>query len=175
MVAWPRSISPAISGATAPLPSRSSRAGARAGTRAFIREIRLAARLDHPHILSVHDSGDAAGQIWFTMLYVEGELLRSRLAREPQLPLADALRITRAVVDALGSAQRQRIIHRDVKPENILLQGERCVLADFGVARAVDAAGEHCSSRRPTQRRGHRSSRWALSLLGSNQELSDPQ
>jgi serine/threonine-protein kinase len=112
------------------------------GPERFIREIRLAARLDHPHILSVHDSGEAAGQLWFTMPYVEGESLRSRLAREPQLPLADALRITRAVADALGYAQRQGIIHRDVKPENILLQGERCVLADFGVARAVDAAGE---------------------------------
>ena len=76
------------------------------------------------------------------MPYVEGESLRNRLAREPQLPLADAVRITRAVADALGYAQRQGIIHRDVKPENILLQGERCVLADFGVARAVDAAGE---------------------------------
>jgi serine/threonine-protein kinase len=112
------------------------------GPERFIREIRLAARLDHPHILSVHDSGETAGRLWFTMPYVEGESLRHRLAREPQLPLADALRITRAVADALGYAQRQGIIHRDVKPENILLQGERCVLADFGVARAVDAAGE---------------------------------
>jgi eukaryotic-like serine/threonine-protein kinase len=112
------------------------------GPERFIREIRLAARLDHPHILSVHDSGETAGRLWFTMPYVEGESLRNRLAREPQLPLADALRITRAVADALGYAQRQGIIHRDVKPENILLQGERCVLADFGVARAVDAAGE---------------------------------
>ena len=112
------------------------------GPERFIREIRLAARLDHPHILSGHDSGETAGRLWFTMPYVEGESLRNRLAREPQLPLADALRITRAVADALGYAQRQGIIHRDVKPENILLQGERCVLADFGVARAVDAAGE---------------------------------
>jgi len=112
------------------------------GPERFIREIRLAARLDHPHILSVHDSGETAGRLWFTMPYVEGESLRNRLAREPQLPLADALRITRAVADALGYAQRQGIIHRDVKPENILLQSDRCVLADFGVARAVDAAGE---------------------------------
>jgi eukaryotic-like serine/threonine-protein kinase len=112
------------------------------GPERFIREIRLAARLDHPHILSVHDSGETAGRLWFTMPYVEGESLRNRLAREPQLPLADALRITRAVADALGYAQQQGIIHRDVKPENILLQGERCVLADFGVARALDAAGE---------------------------------
>ena len=112
------------------------------GPERFIREIKLAARLDHPHILSVHDSGETAGRLWFTMPYVEGESLRNRLSREPQLPLADALRITRAVADALGYAQQQGIIHRDVKPENILLQGERCVLADFGVARAVDAAGE---------------------------------
>ena len=112
------------------------------GGERFIREIKLAARLDHPHILSVHDSGETAGRLWFTMPYVEGESLRQRLVREPQLPLADALRITRAVADALGYAQRQGIIHRDVKPENILLQGERRVLADFGVARAVDAAGE---------------------------------
>jgi serine/threonine-protein kinase len=112
------------------------------GPERFIREIRLAARLDHPHILAVHDSGETAGQLWFTMPYVEGESLRSRLAREPQLQLADAVRITRAVADALGYAQQQGIIHRDVKPENILVQGERCVLADFGVARAVDAAGE---------------------------------
>jgi serine/threonine-protein kinase len=112
------------------------------GPERFIREIRLAARLDHPHILSVHDSGETAGRLWFTMPYVEGESLRQRLVREPQLPLADALRITRAVADALGYAQQQGIIHRDVKPENILLQAERCVLADFGVARAVDGAGE---------------------------------
>ncbi len=112
------------------------------GPERFIREIKLAGRLDHPHILSVHDSGETVGRLWFTMPYVEGESLRNRLTREPQLPLADAVRITRAVADALGYAQRQGIIHRDVKPENILLQGERCVLADFGVARAVDAAGE---------------------------------
>jgi eukaryotic-like serine/threonine-protein kinase len=112
------------------------------GPERFVREIRLAARLDHPHILPVYGSGETAGRLWFTMPYVEGESLRNRLAREPQLPLADAVRITRAVADALGYAQRQGIIHRDVKPENILLQGERCVLADFGVARAVDAAGE---------------------------------
>ena len=139
------------------------------GPERFIREIRLAARLDHPHILSVHDSGETAGRLWFTMPYVEGESLRNRLAREPQLPLADAVRITRAVADALGYAQRQGIIHRDVKPENILLQGERCVLADFGVARAVDAAGERLTETgfalgtpaymSPEQARGRPSSR----------------
>jgi eukaryotic-like serine/threonine-protein kinase len=112
------------------------------GPERFLREIKLAARLDHPHILPVYDSGETAGHLWFTMPFVDGESLRQRLVREPQLPLADALRVTRAVADALGYAQQQGIIHRDVKPENILLRGERCVLADFGVARAVDAAGE---------------------------------
>src|SRR5688572_31257700 len=72
------------------------------GPERFIREIKLAARLDHPHILSVHDSGETAGRLWFTMPYVEGESLRSRLAREPQLPLADVLRITRAVARRAG-------------------------------------------------------------------------
>jgi serine/threonine-protein kinase len=112
------------------------------GPERFIREIRLAAHLDHPHILPVYDSGETAGHIWFTMPFVDGESLRQRLAREPQLPLAETVRITRAAAEALGYAHGQGIIHRDVKPENILLQGERCVLADFGVARAVDSAGE---------------------------------
>jgi serine/threonine-protein kinase len=112
------------------------------GPERFTREIRLAARLDHPHILPVYESGDAGGRLWFTMPFVDGESLRQRLTREPQLPLAETLRITREVAAALGYAHRQGIIHRDVKPENILLRGDRCVLADFGVARAVDAAGE---------------------------------
>ena len=112
------------------------------GPERFIREIRLAARLDHPNILPVYDSGETAGRLWFTMPFVDGESLRQRLAREPQLPLAETVRITREMADALGYAQRQGIIHRDVKPENILLRNDRCVLADFGVARAVDAAGE---------------------------------
>ena len=107
----------------------------------FVREIRLTARLQHPHILPVHDSGETAGLLWYTMPFVEGESLRQRLAREPQLPLADAVRITREVAAALGYAHRHGIVHRDVKPENILLQGDGCMLADFGVARALDAAG----------------------------------
>src|SRR5512143_3810032 len=87
----------------------------------FQREIKLAARLQHPHILTVYDSGEAAGQLWFTMPYVEGESLRDRLRRERQLGVEDALRITREAASALDYAHRHGVIHRDIKPENILL------------------------------------------------------
>jgi serine/threonine-protein kinase len=107
------------------------------GPERFEREIRMAARLQHPHILSVHDSGTDAGLLWYTMPYVEGESLRDRLRREAQLPLEDALRITREVADALGYAHAQGIVHRDIKPENILLSGGHALVADFGVARAL--------------------------------------
>ena len=103
----------------------------------FLREIRLSANLQHPHILSVHDSGDAGGLLWYTMPYVEGETLRGRLRRETQLPVGDALRIAREVADALGYAHRHGVIHRDIKPENILLGGDHALVADFGLARAV--------------------------------------
>src|SRR5687768_1200287 len=104
----------------------------------FQREIRLAARLQHPHILTVHDSGETAGQLWFTMPYVEGESLRERLRRERQLSVEDALRITREAAAALDYAHRQGVIHRDIKPENILLTREGDTLvADFGIARAL--------------------------------------
>ncbi|HEX6106413.1 MAG TPA: serine/threonine-protein kinase, partial [Gemmatimonadales bacterium] len=82
------------------------------GPERFVREIRLAARLDHPHILPVYDSGETAGRLWFTMPFVDGESLRHRLAREPQLPLAETVRITREVAAALGYAHRQGIVHR---------------------------------------------------------------
>jgi eukaryotic-like serine/threonine-protein kinase len=111
------------------------------GPERFLREIRLTAHLQHPHILSVFDSGEAVGQLWYTMPYVEGESLRQRLAREPQLPLDEALRIATEVADALGYAHRHGVIHRDIKPENILLSGDHAAVADFGVARALDAAG----------------------------------
>src|SRR5262245_29348968 len=87
----------------------------------FSREIRLAARLQHPHILTVHDSGEAAGQLWYTMPYVEGESLRDRLRRERQLSLDDALRITREAAQALQYAHEHGVVHRDIKPENLLL------------------------------------------------------
>jgi serine/threonine-protein kinase len=111
------------------------------GPERFLREIRLTARLQHPHILPIHDSGEAAGRLWYTMPYFEGESLRARLDREKQLPLGDALRIARNVLAALAYAHAQGIIHRDIKPENILLQGGEAVLADFGIARAISAAG----------------------------------
>ncbi|HEV8151114.1 MAG TPA: serine/threonine-protein kinase [Gemmatimonadales bacterium] len=113
------------------------------GTERFEREIQVAARLQHPHILPVHDSGDAPGEpgepalLWFTMPCVQGESLRERLRRERQLPLAEALRIAREVADALDYAHRHGIIHRDIKPENILLSENHALVADFGVARAL--------------------------------------
>ena len=111
------------------------------GGERFLREIRTAARLQHPHVLSVHDSGDADGQLWFTMPYVEGETLRRRLEREGQLALPDALRIAREVADGLDYAHRHGVIHRDVKPENILLSGGHALVADFGISRAVAGEG----------------------------------
>ena len=115
------------------------------GSERFEREIRFAARLQHPHIVPVLDSGespDAPGEpnlLWFTMPFVDGESLRDRLNREPQLPIADALRIVSEIADALGYAHRQGIIHRDIKPENILLSGNHALVADFGIARAVSS------------------------------------
>lgn len=108
------------------------------GPERFQREIRLAARLQHPHVLTVHDSGESAGQLWFTMPFVEGESLRDRLVREKQLPVEDALRITREAAMALEYAHQHGVVHRDIKPENILLTRDGSTLvADFGVARAI--------------------------------------
>jgi len=113
------------------------------GADRFLREIRLAAGFQHPHILTVLDSGAAApaggGELlWFTMPYVEGESLRGRLAREGQLPLPDALRITRDVAEALDHAHAHGVIHRDIKPENILLGGGHALVTDFGIARPLE-------------------------------------
>src|SRR3990172_1304362 len=111
------------------------------GSDRFLREIKLTAQLRHPHILPLFDSGEAAGLLWYTMPYVEGETLRQRLMREKRLPLQDALRITVNVLAALAYAHARGIVHRDIKPENILLEGGEAVLADFGIAQAVTAAG----------------------------------
>ena len=112
------------------------------GPERFLREIRLAARLQHPHILTVLDSGEAAGLLWYTMPYVEGESLRARLERESQLPIDDALRITTEASLALDYAHRHGVVHRDIKPENILLSDGQALVADFGVARALEQGSE---------------------------------
>ena len=111
------------------------------GRERFLREIKLAARLQHPNILPVYDSGDAGGTLYYVMPFVEGESLRDRLEREPQLPLDDALQITREVADALAYAHSHDVVHRDIKPANIMLSGGHAMVMDFGIARAVDAAG----------------------------------
>lgn len=107
----------------------------------FLREIRIAARLSHPQILPVHDSGELEGLLYFVMPYAGCETLRDRLQREGPLPIEAALRLTHAVAAALGYAHRQSVLHRDIKPENILLQEGEPVVADFGVATAISAAG----------------------------------
>ena len=106
----------------------------------FLREIRIAANLSHPQIVPVHDSGERDGFLYFVMPYIGGESLRQRLAREGRLPVPEALVIARSVALALDYAHRQNVIHRDVKPENILLHEGQAVVADFGIARAITAA-----------------------------------
>src|SRR5688572_20179687 len=114
------------------------------GTDRFLREIRIEAALQHPHILPLHDSGTAAGLLYYVMPFVPGETLRDRLHREKQLPVPDALRIAREVADALDYAHSHNVVHRDIKPGNILLSAGHAVVADFGIARAITAAvGDH--------------------------------
>jgi serine/threonine-protein kinase len=116
--------------------------GALLGRERFLREIETAAQLQHPHILPVHDSGDAAGLLWYTMPYVEGESLRDRLRREGKLPAPDAVRLGREIAGALDHAHRKGVIHRDIKPENILLSDGQALVADFGIARTSAPGGE---------------------------------
>ena len=117
------------------------------GTNRFLREIEIAARLSHPNILQLHDSGAAAGRLFYAMPYVEGESLRQRILRETQLPLLEVIEIVGAVAAALDHAHGAGVIHRDIKPENVLLApsqsggAPRALVADFGIARALDAAG----------------------------------
>ncbi len=112
------------------------------GPERFLREVRTTARLQHPHILPVLDSGTAAGQLWYTMPYVRGESLRDRLRREVQLPVEVAVDLARQVALALDYAHREGVIHRDLKPENILLSEGQALVADFGVAKALAAGSE---------------------------------
>jgi serine/threonine-protein kinase len=112
------------------------------GAERFLAEIRTTARLQHPHILPLLDSGEAAGILYYVMPVVTGESLRQRLTRERQLPVDDAVRIAREVAGALDYAHRQGVVHRDIKPENILLHDGSALVADFGIALAVQQAGE---------------------------------
>jgi serine/threonine-protein kinase len=111
------------------------------GAERFVQEIATTANLQHPHILTLFDSGEADGFLYYVMPYIEGESLRDRLEREKQLPLDDALTIAREVADALSYAHAHGIVHRDIKPENILLASGHAVVADFGIAKAVSDAG----------------------------------
>jgi serine/threonine-protein kinase len=111
------------------------------GAERFLQEIKTTANLQHPHILPLHDSGEADGLLFYVMPFVEGESLRDRLDREKQLSIEDSLEIAQAVAGALDSAHRHNVIHRDIKPENILLHDGQPVVADFGIALAVSQAG----------------------------------
>jgi hypothetical protein len=136
--------------------------GAALGGERFLSEIKTTARLQHPHILPLLDSGAADGLLYYVMPYVTGDTLRTRLERERQLSIDDAVRIAREVADALGAAHALGIIHRDIKPENILLQGGHALVADFGIALAVQQAG------------GQRMTQTGLSL-GTPQYMSPEQ
>src|SRR5574341_2380106 len=111
------------------------------GADRFLKEIKVTANLQHPHILGLIDSGEVDGLLYSVMPFVEGESLRERLVRETQLPVDDAVRIAREVASALDYAHRHHVIHRDIKPENILLHEGQALVADFGIALAVSAAG----------------------------------
>ena len=110
------------------------------GAERFLREIKTAANLTHPHILPLFDSGEADGFLFYVMPFAKGESLRTRLTKEKQLPVEDAIQITREIVDALAYAHREGVIHRDVKPANVMLDEGHAMLADFGVAHAVAEA-----------------------------------
>jgi tRNA A-37 threonylcarbamoyl transferase component Bud32/tetratricopeptide (TPR) repeat protein/TolB-like protein len=111
------------------------------GARRFLREIQIAANLNHPHIVALYDSGEADGFLYYVMPYVEGESLRARLKREPQLPIDTALQVTREAAEALDYAHEVGVVHRDIKPENLLLSRGHALVADFGIAKAVSSAG----------------------------------
>ena len=107
----------------------------------FPREIQIVARLAHPHILPLHDSGEMGGFLYYVMPFVEGESLRQKLTREGRLSLHEAVRILREVTDAVAYAHQRGIVHRDIKPDNVMLSGRHALVTDFGVAKALSAAG----------------------------------
>src|SRR5213596_1440341 len=107
------------------------------GSERFLREIRVVARLNHPHILPLFDSGEVQGFLYYVMPYVEGESLRERLERENQLPIDEAIRHTFSIASALDYAHRQNVIHRDIKPENVMMYEGEAMVMDFGIAKTV--------------------------------------
>ena len=110
------------------------------GADRFLNEIRIAANLTHPHILPLHDSGEADGFLFYVMPFIEGESLRARLSRQGELPVPESAKILRDVVDALAYAHQHGVVHRDIKPDNVLLSGRHAMVTDFGVAKAVSEA-----------------------------------
>ncbi|UCG88938.1 MAG: serine/threonine protein kinase, partial [Gemmatimonadota bacterium] len=110
------------------------------GPERFHQEIKIAANLTHPHILPLHDSGDADGFLYYVMPHIEGESLRDKLAKEGELPIGEAVRILRDLVDALSHAHKHGVVHRDIKPDNVLLSERHALVTDFGVAKAVSEA-----------------------------------
>src|SRR3990170_2372805 len=112
------------------------------GPERFLREIQLAARLNHPHIVPLFDSGEAGGYLYYVMPVVDGETLRDRLLREGQLGIDEALQLVRGIAAALDYAHRQNIVHRDIKPENVMLQDGEAVVMDFGIGKAVSVAAD---------------------------------
>src|SRR5687768_4691002 len=109
------------------------------GADRFINEIRTTAHLKHPHVLPLFDSGSVGDALFYVMPYIDGESLRARLRRDGQLPLTDTLTTLREVADALAYAHAQGVVHRDIKPDNVLISGRHVFLADFGIARALEA------------------------------------
>ena len=143
------------------------------GAERFLAEIQVTANLTHPHILPLHDSGEADGFLFYVMPYLEGESLQDRIDREKQLPVGEAVRIATAVANALDHAHRHKVIHRDIKPANILLQDGEPVVADFGIALAVGAAGgTRLITTRRTARGRYLSSRSSAARMLS--QLSSP-
>jgi non-specific serine/threonine protein kinase len=136
------------------------------GRERFLREIEIAARLNHPHIVPLFDSGAAGDLLYYVMPYVRGESLRARLQRQTQLPIADALRLTGEIAAALGHAHQQDLVHRDIKPENILIVDDMALVADFGIARTL-------SSRSPEE--GTQMATMAGAVIGTPQYMSPEQ